>query len=215
MKDYKGREFLIPKKHYPAGTVLCKQGEMSDDIYLLQRGSIQVIVDQEVIQIIEAHGSFVGETACLLKQPRSASLIVKEDAECMVIPGEYLENVISQSPKVGINLLKVMCTRLLRTTKLLTQAQKKIVSLRNQMAGQTKESPDEKTTPSEPSGSPKTLGDRLIEIGLLNRTQLANAKAELLERSSAEPNLTLSQLLIEKGYLTSFQLSMFLQSKEW
>ena len=61
----------IFKQVYPPNTVLCHQGEVCDEIYLLLRGAIQIVTDDQVIQTVDQPGSFVGELTPLFKQPRS------------------------------------------------------------------------------------------------------------------------------------------------
>jgi CRP-like cAMP-binding protein len=110
------RGLVIAKRSFPANTVLCHQGEICDQIYLLLKGSIRVLADERVIQLVDEPGSFVGELTPFFKQPRSTTLVTADSSECLEIPAAYLENLLIQSPEEDINLLGVFAERLLRKT---------------------------------------------------------------------------------------------------
>ena len=201
-QEFEGREFLIFKKSYPAGAVLCKQGELSDDIYILQQGAVKVIVDDITIAVINTRGTFLGESAALLKQPRSATLQVINDAAFMVIPGNYLDNVVIQSPKVGLNLLKILAHRLRNTTTYLTRVQKDIIKYRNEIRELKGQRPLRELT----------LGEGLYELGLISEEQLVECQ-KIVEDSQMSPDpLSLAQVLLEKRYINMFQLTEYLKS---
>ena len=46
----------ILKKTYSPNTVLCHQGEICDEIYLLLRGAIQIVSDDQVLQTVDRVG---------------------------------------------------------------------------------------------------------------------------------------------------------------
>jgi len=200
--DIEGREFLIYKKKYPAGAILCKQGEVSDDIYILQAGAVKVIVDTMIIAVINTTGTFLGESAALLHQPRSATLEVLTDSEFMIIPGNYLDHVIMQSPRVGINLLKILAHRLRNTTTYLTQVQSDIINYRNEI----------RTLKGQRPIQELDLGSGLFELGLISQEQLKECQG-IVEKTKDTPEpVTLPQILLEKRYINLFQLTEYLKS---
>jgi len=78
---------------YPPGSTICEQGDTGTDMYILVSGKIQVLVDgNPVTQITEA-GSFVGETALLLNQPRNATLKTLSETILTVVKKVDLQKV--------------------------------------------------------------------------------------------------------------------------
>lgn len=106
----------ILKKTYSPNTVLCHQGEICDEIYLLLRGAIQIVSNDHVVRTVDKPGSFVGELTPLFNQPRSTTLVTREECECLTIAAGYLESLLAQSPEEDVNLLGILAERLLRKT---------------------------------------------------------------------------------------------------
>ncbi len=129
MKDHGGR-LLVSRKTYPANTVLCHEGEICDRIYLLLRGSMQLVAQDKVIRTIEEPGSFVGELTPLFNQPRATTLVTREECECIEIPASYLEDLLAQSPEEGANLLGILAERLLRKSDAFHRLEKELVGVR-------------------------------------------------------------------------------------
>jgi CRP-like cAMP-binding protein len=116
MADQGGR-FLVSRKTYPPNTILCREGEVCDSIYLLLRGSIQVVAQDKIISTIDQTGSFVGELTPLFNQPRGTTLVTREQCECIEVPVSYLEDLLEQSPEEGVSLLGIVAERLLRRSE--------------------------------------------------------------------------------------------------
>lgn len=112
-------KLVIVKKHFASNTTLCRAGEICQDIFLLIQGTVQVTLDDEIMQVIDRKGSFVGELAPLLNQPSSTTISTATDCECIVIPNRYLRDLIVQDPKEDISLLGVLAERLLRNASFL------------------------------------------------------------------------------------------------
>jgi CRP/FNR family transcriptional regulator, cyclic AMP receptor protein len=103
-----GREFL-------AGDVLFKEGEKGEDMYVIQSGVVQVckrVGGQDRPLATLGRGEFVGEMAILNDKPRTATAIVLETARCLVIDGETLEHMISNSTEIALRLVKKLARRL-------------------------------------------------------------------------------------------------------
>ena len=129
MKDPGGR-LLVSRKTYPANTVLCHEGEICDRIYLLLRGSMQLVAQDKVVRSIDEPGSFVGELTPLFNQPRATTLVTREECECIEIPASYLEDLLAQSPEEGANLLGILAERLLRKSDAFHRLEKELVGVR-------------------------------------------------------------------------------------
>jgi CRP-like cAMP-binding protein len=130
MADQGGR-FLVSRKTYPPNTVLCREGETCDSIYLLLRGSIQVVSQDRVIRTIDQPGTFVGELTPLFNQPRGTTLVTREQCECIEVPTSYLEDLLEQSPDEGVSLLGIVAERLLRKSEAFRRLEQELSVLRS------------------------------------------------------------------------------------
>jgi CRP-like cAMP-binding protein len=138
MKDQGGR-LLISRKTFPPNTVLCHEGEICDSIYLLLSGSIQVVAQDRVVRSVDQPGSFVGELTPLFNQPRTTTLVTREECECIEIPASYLEDLLAQSPEEDLNLLGILAERLLKKSDAFQRLEQELVGLRRTEQGDTEQ----------------------------------------------------------------------------
>ncbi len=125
-----GGRFLVSRKTYPPNTVLCREGEVCESIFLLLRGSIQVVSQERVIRTVDQAGSFVGELTPLFNQPRGTTLVTREECECVEIPASYLEDLLEQSPEEDVSLLGIVAERLLRKSDAFRRLERELASIR-------------------------------------------------------------------------------------
>lgn len=82
------------------GETVFKQGEESDDVFLLAVGLVEISdpsVDppQRISRIVE--GRYFGERASLFDEPRDYSAIALESSQVYILPGHYFLNLIHTS----------------------------------------------------------------------------------------------------------------------
>lgn len=84
-----------------AGDVIIKEGDMSDTIYLLQQGRLNVFKKDGAknvkIGTIEP-GELVGTMAFISKKPRGATVIASESSELVVVSRKSFKESIDQLP---------------------------------------------------------------------------------------------------------------------
>lgn len=103
-----GREYL-------AGEVLFREGEKGEEMFVIQAGVVQILKrvgEEERPLATLGRGEFVGEMAILNDRPRTATAVVLEDARCLVIDAETLEQMISNSSEIAVRLVKKLARRL-------------------------------------------------------------------------------------------------------
>lgn len=90
---------------YEAGAVLIKQGEKTDDVFLVLNGTVEVVVDGQVVATIGA-GELVGEMALLDGSPRSATVRVPADgaAHVLHLPAARLRATLDRYPSLMLRL---------------------------------------------------------------------------------------------------------------
>ena len=98
------------KESYPKETVLFKQGDMGDKFFLIRKGVVEIIKDDTLIRTQEK-GDFFGEMALLTGEPRSATVVAKEDLTLYSLTKDKFTNVIGKSDSFKNQLLNVFFQR--------------------------------------------------------------------------------------------------------
>jgi signal transduction histidine kinase len=102
---------------YPAGHVLCQEGEYEDIFYIVAAGN--VVVTQKLSEgegertlRVGGKGDLVGEMALIQNTPRSAT--VRATTECTVLEmgKQDFETILSKSPHLAIDIIRITLDRL-------------------------------------------------------------------------------------------------------
>ncbi|HEV7466678.1 MAG TPA: cyclic nucleotide-binding and patatin-like phospholipase domain-containing protein [Candidatus Dormibacteraeota bacterium] len=101
-----------------AGAVLFHGGEAGDTMYFVQSGRLEALhdLDGEPLALL-GPGSFAGEIALLLDQPRSATVRVAEAAELWELSRRDLESLLSRHPLIGVELSRELSRRLVAANR--------------------------------------------------------------------------------------------------
>jgi len=102
---------------YPAGHVLCTEGEFEDVLYIVADGNAEIIKkttddDEDRILRIASKGDMVGEMALIQNAPRAAT--VRAINECTVLEMEKddFETILSRSPRMAIDIIRITLDRI-------------------------------------------------------------------------------------------------------
>jgi CRP-like cAMP-binding protein len=112
--------FTSERVRFPAGQVLCRQGEMGRAAFIIIDGEADVIVDAETGPLTVAsvgRNDFVGEIAILCDVPRTATVQARTDLTALVIAKDQFFRMITEFPQMAIEIMRVLALRLERTTK--------------------------------------------------------------------------------------------------
>lgn len=99
-----------------AGQVLFRQGQIHHEAYVIESGSAEVLVDDEVVAEIP-EGEMIGEIAMLLHGPSTATVTAKTDMSLMVLPHQRFTQVLENTPGLGIAIARELAQRLQDTDK--------------------------------------------------------------------------------------------------
>jgi CRP-like cAMP-binding protein len=111
------------RRTYAKGSALVQEGEHSDALLVIERGSVEVVkrelVDDEENQLslgFLEQGDLVGEMALLVSGPRSATAIARSAVVAIELPLDRLRTLVGAGAAVGTRLLgavaKQVVTRL-------------------------------------------------------------------------------------------------------
>ena len=88
----------------PAGTVLMRQGEPADSLYLVALGRLRVVVthDDGTAQVVAelGRGDVVGEMALVADEPRSATVTALRDSSVLRLSREVFAELVERDPAV-------------------------------------------------------------------------------------------------------------------
>lgn len=107
-------------RHYKKGDIVFPEGAPGNSMYIIDSGQVQVVSESAgEPDAVFAHlgpGSFFGEMALLLGEPRSATVRVAIDAEMWELHKDDLETLLHRHPSIGITISRELSRRLSRTT---------------------------------------------------------------------------------------------------
>jgi CRP-like cAMP-binding protein len=100
---------------FDAGDVICRQGEIGRDLYILMTGSVVVQQGNRILARLGA-GDVVGELAVLDDQPRSADVITVENTRLLEIRGSKFSALTESNGSLARHMLRVLAARVRNTS---------------------------------------------------------------------------------------------------
>jgi len=96
------------------GDVLYREGEGSDDFFVILEGKVAVLEDSSAGQhVIGVHGPrrFLGELGLLIGQTVFVTAVVAEAGGVLVVPAEQLRKIVTQDQVLGDLILRALLVR--------------------------------------------------------------------------------------------------------
>lgn len=111
-------------RFFPEQTILFKEGDIGDYLFFVVEGSVEVRIQatasKPIIIATFEHGSCIGEMSIVDDYPRSATIVVTEPSELLILTKNRFESICRKNPEVGIKFLrglaKNLSMRLRKTT---------------------------------------------------------------------------------------------------
>ena len=108
----------------PAGTTIFRLGDIPKDFYIVERGSIDIVLptmsDDVTLATFEA-GAFFGELAVFDHQPRTAIARAATEARLVCIPLEAVAQLIEAHPAAAKQFMSAIIERLRSADELLSR----------------------------------------------------------------------------------------------
>lgn len=95
----------------PAGKVLCEQGTLGREAFVIIAGSAEVRRNDKKVATV-GPGTCVGELALLDHGPRTATVIAESEVTALVIGVREFASIIDEVPSIAHKLLKALATRI-------------------------------------------------------------------------------------------------------
>jgi signal transduction histidine kinase len=102
---------------YPAGHVLCHEGEYEDSFYVVAEGS--VVVSKKMLDDAGQHilrvggrGDLVGEMGLIQNAPRAATVRTLTECTLLEMGKKDFETILSRSPRMAMDIIRITLDRL-------------------------------------------------------------------------------------------------------
>lgn len=103
------------KRHYAAGEVIIRQGDVGEDFFLIVAGKVSVTVHRPDTQEREVatlgHGDFFGEAALITGDPRNATVRAIEPVESYVLGKDSFRAALELSASLHDQILRAYFQR--------------------------------------------------------------------------------------------------------
>ena len=97
------------------GKVLCREGEIGHEFFVIVDGKVQVTRQGRRIATLGG-GDFLGEIALVTELPRTAMVTAETPVRLFVLTGREFHAVLDQNPKVERKVLRALARRLAATS---------------------------------------------------------------------------------------------------
>jgi len=116
---------LSTARSYPEGTVIIEEDtEDSFSMFILLQGSVSVYKNfrkpSEKLLASLGPGDFFGEMSLFLKQPRSATIVTKENVLALEMTSDNVLVVLKSHPDLSVAIMKALCKRMSDTKKVMS-----------------------------------------------------------------------------------------------
>ena len=100
----------------PAGRVLCKEGAIGREFFVLVEGKVDVARKGRRLAALGA-GDFVGEISLLEQTPRTATVTATTPLRFFVLTSKAFRQVVADNPSVERKVLRALARRVLELSR--------------------------------------------------------------------------------------------------
>lgn len=115
-KDLKAIVKVAMERKFETGDIILSRGEGGVGFYLIRDGSVEIKSDGNILAKL-GPGQFFGEMAILDNQPRSADVVAAEPSRCLIVSEWSFKALISDNPRIALNMLQEFARRLREANK--------------------------------------------------------------------------------------------------
>jgi CRP/FNR family transcriptional regulator, cyclic AMP receptor protein len=111
-KDLRQLAMMTDDMDVPAGRVLCRQGDVGREFFVIVEGEVDVTRDGEHVAT-SGPGDFFGEIALVERVPRTATVTAKTPLRFFVLTSRSFWSLLDDSPQVERKVLRALAKRVL------------------------------------------------------------------------------------------------------
>lgn len=101
----------VEEMDFPAGKVLCREGQSGADFFVLVSGAADVTRASKKLTKL-ANGDFFGEIALLDGGKRTATVTTTAPSRCLVLGPRQFQNVLHQNTDIAHSVMKALTLRI-------------------------------------------------------------------------------------------------------
>ena len=109
-----------PLSTYAAGSVIYKEGEPRDSMYIVKKGEVDLLVRGQLVETVPQDG-FFGEIAFVDRSPRSATAVAKTDCSLIAINEKQFLFNVQEVPFFALIVMRTLTGRLRKRTMVFSQ----------------------------------------------------------------------------------------------
>lgn len=96
------------EKNYTKDTVLFKQGEKAECMYILEKGVVNLVIKNQgtLVYILSEPGEILGWSSLVEPGIYTASCVCSTDIKVLMIEKDKLNNLFDKFPITGLNVLR-------------------------------------------------------------------------------------------------------------
>ncbi len=114
-EDVVGFSFLaesnVPVWYLKPGETIFKEGEPAKELYIIQRGTVEIQLGNRLLDTLEANDIF-GEMALLDGAPRSATATAKTDVALVPMSKKDFLSLVTKAPTFALDVMGMLARRL-------------------------------------------------------------------------------------------------------
>jgi CRP-like cAMP-binding protein len=101
----------VEEMDFPAGRVLCRQGDSGGEFFVILTGTAEVRRDAVRLRQL-GPGDFFGEIALLDHGPRTATVVATSALRCLVLGQTQFRSVLAQNVAIAVAVLDALGRRI-------------------------------------------------------------------------------------------------------
>lgn len=102
----------VESRKLPAGGKLCSRGDQGDELYLIRRGRVRVLLPLEGGKhhhlVTLCQGDYFGEMAFIDREPRSADVVAATDTEVYALSRGRFDEIVRRNPSLGQRVFEAL-----------------------------------------------------------------------------------------------------------
>jgi CRP-like cAMP-binding protein len=175
-----------PFLEVPAGTPVFKEGDLGNDMYIIESGQIDIIHQNRTDEVMASlgPGDFFGEMAMLEDQPRYATAFAKTTSRLLRIERAAFADVLRQNVEISVRIMRKMVARQRRTEQRLHDTLTELLKHKAGPAARRPEAPAPASRP--PSREPAAREAAPVPA---KKAEPAAAKSVAKAEPAAEPQV--------------------------
>jgi len=110
---------IIQCRSYKSGTLISREGEISDHLYIVRHGSLKIVKlknNVKTLLSILGEGETYGEIGLFNQAPRSASALANDDCELWIVRRSELKRFLLEMPEIAYNFLEIFSEKLRKSS---------------------------------------------------------------------------------------------------